>query len=278
MIELTINSYRYILREQANFPDGSVNVRLDNTIIRDLQPFQQLVMLSARLKCSDDIMKLLNVVDAIRQVNSTVRIQACIPYALYAQQDRKCREGEAISSKVFAKLINSCNFEHVILVDPHSDVFPALVENSRVLTVVDIFKQYLYNLPQDTLLVAPDAGARKRVEEVGLHFKLEILQGIKRRDKETGQIVEISIPGLRKKQVEGRNLLIVDDIALGAGSFLPYAKQLKEFNAKRVDLYVSHGIFNQGLCHIYYSGMDHIYTTDSYCTLESTDKITIFNV
>lgn len=280
MIKLFSKAREYIIRNLPNFPDGSINVNLSELL--GVVESEDYFVLQAHLRSSEDTVRLLLVVDAIKQINPFVELGLSLPYIPYQQQDRVCRVGEALSVKVFANLINSCNFKQVNIVDPHSDVASALINNCKIIPAVDIISQHIGKMlkKEQYTLIIPDVGASKRVQAIADHLELDTVQGMKIRDKQSGYIKEVQLllDGEGWAKVIGGNFLVVDDICLAGNTFIPYAQQLKRYGAGKVDLYVSHGIFNQGVEHLYKSGYDTIYTTDSFCTLKSTDNFIVFNI
>ncbi|MEO0413632.1 MAG: ribose-phosphate diphosphokinase, partial [Verrucomicrobiota bacterium] len=204
----------------------------------------------AFLTSSDEILKLMMVTDAIRRANSSAKIRLEIPYLPYARQDRVCNPGEALGVRVIADLINRLNFEQVVLFDPHSDVAGALIERVSIRSQEDLVRP-LVPLFSEVLpiLIAPDAGAEKKVLKVAQMMDdqtgviVEVLCASKRRDTRTGQISETTLHG----SVEGRPVLIIDDICDGGRTFIELAKVLKRQGATQIYLYVTHGIFSKGL-------------------------------
>jgi ribose-phosphate pyrophosphokinase len=105
-------------------------------------------------------------------------------------------------------------------------------------------------------------------------YRENIIQGNKKRDPETGGLSGFDYEG----DVKGKNLLIVDDIADGSGTFIGLAQKLLEGGAKEVRLYVTHGIFSKGVDFLLNNGISHIYTTDTYYRGESTENLTVFKI
>ena len=85
-------------------------------------------VITHRLTNSDKIMELLLATDALRRIGYN-KIALCIPYLPYARQDRVCVQGEPLSVKVFADIINAQKYKAVYILDAHSDVAPALINN-----------------------------------------------------------------------------------------------------------------------------------------------------
>ncbi len=231
--------------ETLKFPGGECHVRLDGRMLET-----RAVDVLAYLYNSDDIMNLLLCINAIRQNKPQSEIILTIPYLPYARQDRVCNRGEALSIKVMSDLINSLNCREVLIYDPHSEVTPALLKNCKV---VEMWWLVLKNLETtifdlNLTLVSPDAGAEKKVIKVAKELstedrKIEFICATKIRDTLTGNITSTKIYG----DVKGKNLIILDDICDGGRTFIELAKVLKEAGANDIYLYVTHGIFSQGL-------------------------------
>ena len=224
------------------FPGGEVNINIFSSVI-----------IEAALKSSDDVMELLLTVGALRRVNTNIKLDLVLKYFPYARQDRVCNPGEALSVEVFSSLVNSMKFERVEVWDIHNADSLALINN-----VVHISQSELLGKFPDTydFLVAPDAGARKKLEGTGI-----IVAG-KTRNPSTGEITGTVIKK-NEKLIEGSNLLIVDDICDGGRTFIELAKVLLEKGAASVDLYVTHGIFSKGLTPLYEAGISSILTANN---------------
>ncbi len=104
------------------FTGGEIHLSIANLF------FEGPAKIDARIKNSDDVMRLLLVTDALR-ANGCKKISLNLPYVPYARQDRRCNPGEAHSLKVFASLINAQHYRSVTVFDPHSDVVEALINN-----------------------------------------------------------------------------------------------------------------------------------------------------
>lgn len=251
------------------FKGGEVNVVLPDHFLKDAHHFEWRVTVTGHLLNSDLVMAFFLTIDALRRFNPTIKIHAVIPYLPYARQDRVCNSGEALSVGLFAKLLNTMELESVQLLDPHSDAAPALIHKSWIRTqsefVGEIITEKLLNLNTKNLwLVAPDAGAVKKTkalaEPLQRNFDIEgYITATKSRDLQSLEITQTRFDG----NVEGKNLLVVDDICDGGRTFIELGKILRERGCGELSLFVTHGIFSYGvdeLLKIY----DRIYTTDSF--------------
>jgi len=234
------------------------------------------VYMVAKLRSSKAVMQMLMLNDALRRAGAA-SIHAFIPYMPYARQDRVCNAGEPLSVKVMADLINSCKFDSVDIMDPHSDVTGALINNLDITDQSTIFTSYFSNelemKPHLYTLVSPDAGATKKIGAIARAMTCSVVEASKVRDTKTGHIVSTKVPD----NVTNHNCLIVDDICDGGRTFIELAKVLRAQGAKTVSLCVTHGIFSKGLSPLK-EHLDHIYTTDSICTIEPDDFLTVVGV
>lgn len=222
------------------FPGGEVHVSLpgfDSESARSVQ-------ISALLKSSSDVMRLLMVTDALRRLVGGIPIHLVMPYVPYARQDRVCNSGEAHGAKVFCDIINRQEYASVMILDPHSDVVTALLDRVFVQDASGPLSRVL-GLPafaEGVTFVAPDAGAQKRVYVLAKKLGVgRVLCADKVRDIKTGEIKSVVL----REEVPDGPLLVVDDICDGGRTFIELANAIPD--KSRLYLYVSHGIFSKGV-------------------------------
>ncbi len=236
-----------------------------------------LLSLVARIQSGTDLMKLVVATDAIKRSGEVWGINAIIPYWPGARQDR-AKYGEPLTAKVYADIINAQKYEMVTIVDPHSDVTPALIDNVNVVPVSDILKKIVGEYKYDTILI-PDAGATKRMfsyyfPDTEFNKGLTFVQCLKTRDTETGKLSGFRVVDEIPK---GASCLIVDDICDGGGTFIGLANELvktyKEKNTAllgKLGLYTTHGIYSKGIDPLLFSKdnldgvFDNVFCTDSF--------------
>lgn len=226
------------------------------------------VLITLRPSKLDDVFKLLLVCDALKR-KGIKDISLIISYLPFARQDRVMVEGEPLSVKVIADIINSCRFNAVGIFDPHSEVCLALINNSYAITNHKFVRECLLE-KSNYLIVSPDAGAYKKIFKLCqyLQYKEQIVLCNKLRDVSTGNIIETTCD---TSDFHGKDLYIIDDICDGGGTFILLAKELRKRNAGKINLIVSHGIFSKGNA---LDGIDNIYTTDSFKNSQP-NKITL---
>lgn len=249
------------------FSGGEVQVKLDASNLKFFTLAQQItIQIIARIQNSEELFRLALIKDAL--INKGVpssNLDLFLYYIPYARQDRICAEGEAFSLKVFTNFINSLNFAHVIVLDPHSDVSPALFNNVVVYSQLDVFRNWreLSNRVQKGCIFgSPDAGANKKTASVAKYFgHSEFIRADKLRDLSNGKILETIV---YCDDLKGRDVMMIDDLCDGGATFILLAEALKKKNAGKVILYVSHGIFSKGMATLLRAGIDEIWTTDSF--------------
>lgn len=244
------------------FSGGEEHVRFETFNAESLTRIEIL----ERATDSSKVMRLIVAVDALkRMTNESLPIELVIPYFPYARQDRVCVHGEALGASVMANIINSLGFSKVTVWDAHSDVSPALLKRVVNIPQINLLKKcddLVQRLSSgELILVSPDAGAAKKTIKIAETFggEPEVIQAQKVRNLKTGEIVKTEILG----DVKDKNVLITDDICDGGRTFIELAKALKEKGAKEVSLFVTHGIFSNGLS-VFDGLIERIYTTDSF--------------
>lgn len=224
---LTINNRNVV---KGLFPNNEV----DYIPISDILPWSTTVPHAGRsfnfklvFESNIDLFNLMVMSKAIddKYKNSVKNLR--IDFFPYEQMDREMPT-HLFSLKYIAQLINDCNFSSVEILDPHSNVLPALINNVTV-SYPPLCKIY-------DLFFYPDNGAAKKYSEL---YNKPYRFGNKRRNLDTGEIVSYDVIASRE-DIEGKKILIVDDLVMGGRTFTEAAKALKEMGAAQVDLHVTH--------------------------------------
>ena len=164
-----------------------------------------------------------------------------MPYIPNARQDRVKTPEDVFTLKYFAELLNSLEFSRVEVLDPHSSVSEALINNLYIYSPERYIQEVIDRMLNSTTVKGimafyPDEGSMKRYQGM---LNLPYAFGIKFRDWQTGKILGLEAAGM-VGDVKGRDILIVDDICSRGGTFLHSAKKLKELGANDIYLFVSH--------------------------------------
>lgn len=252
--------------EINRFPDGTL--RVDPNALENRQLIGTEATITWHYENNEEMVLLLFLTRHLQNSNCHI-VNLVMPYIPNARQDRVKRMSDVFTLKYFSEFINSLNFNTVTVLDPHSSVSEALI-NNIVIEKPDKYIQRVFNsvytYPEnkdkyDTLMAFyPDEGAMKRYSEnIGVPYVF----GIKRRNWSTGKIEGLDIAG-ETELIKGRNVLIIDDISSRGGTFYHSAKKLKELGANHIYLYITHcertildgEIFKSGL-------IDKVFTTNS---------------
>jgi len=254
-----------------SFPCGEEHVRIDHCAI-----INNPVKIVARLTNSTEIMRMVLLVDAVKNQflshGCIAEINLVIPYFPYARQDRVAVSGEPLSARVMASIVNQLECKTVTVLDPHSYVTEAVIKNLHVVNQSDCIGRSsdLLKIISDpsTILVAPDAGASKKIFSLSEDYsktqypasKVMVLD--KTRDPISGNITGMKY-SYGNSDISGKTVLIADDICDGGRTFIEAAKVLRDMGASKIILYVTHGVFTKGV-HVLFPYIDEIYTTNSY--------------
>jgi len=239
------------------FSGGEVHVRIQNP---DETPCL-LVEITARLHGPLGLMELLLLTDAVRRMSLGARIRLVCPYLPYARQDRVCAPGEALSLRVLADLINAQRYESVEVWDAHSDVAGAVLDRVILVPALNFVRKIdLLSASKRLVLVAPDAGALKKVSSIAKALDCPWVRADKTRDPRTGGITGTVV---YSDPIGERDFLIVDDICDGGRTFIALAEVLRPLTKGKIYLYVTHGIFSAGY-EALTASIDGIYTANSF--------------
>ena len=264
----------------SKFSGGEPHITLDLTTL----PYNTHVCIVTRLKKSHDIITLAAAVSALNHSGAVKEMSLLIGYIPGSRQDRLCNLGEALTSKVYADIINGMyNWQSIQVIDSHSDVSPALLDNCINVSNLYFTLKALKEIDVSSgVIVSPDAGANKKVHSVLMqlnsHYpdKFEMVRADKKRDLSTGQILETIVYA---DDLAGKECIIIDDICDGGRTFIELAKVLKDKGASSVILLVTHGIFSKGY-DVVLEHIDQIVTTNSFANLsdDDGDRISVIGI
>ena len=225
----------------GSFPDGTVLIKCDPTGRQKVGH----VKITWYYENDREFLALMYIVKHFR-ANGVDNIYLYMPYIPNARMDRVKNSEDVFTLKYFAELLNSLDLTRVEVLDPHSSVSEALIDNVMAISPRCYIEHVLGNImpnlrkihepDADILMFYPDEGSVKRYSGM---VKLPYAFGIKKRNWETGVIEGLDVAGA-VDQIAGRDILIVDDICSRGGTFYHSAKKLKEFGANDIYLYVSH--------------------------------------
>ncbi len=224
--------------EINHFEDGEISV----FVMEDVTNCDCVVIQSLSSNANNNLIEMVMISDALRRANAR-NIFAVVPYLGYMRQDRRCRVGEPISSKVITSIISSY-FDRVFVLDLHVPQIEAYFDVPVLnLSCFSSFIEDIKNIKgfsnENFVVVSPDVGASKkaRIYADELGCTLVIVEKIRRRANES-EIV--SVVG----EVRNKSLIIIDDIIDTGGTICNVARLLSEKGAKCIYMYASHAVFS----------------------------------
>ncbi|MCD6494002.1 MAG: ribose-phosphate diphosphokinase [Archaeoglobaceae archaeon] len=226
------------------FPDGEIYVKVED--------FDDTNVVVQSLNCNENVVSLMLLFDALNDTE----VVAVVPYMGYARQDKAFEDGEAISIRAIARLLESYASK-VVTVNIHSkdaaSHFSKLIDLDAMPIIGNYFKE------QDVVMLSPDFGSYERVKVAAKAANCEFDYLEKRRiDAET---VEIAPKNL---DVEGKDVLIVDDIISTGGTIVEATKILLKNGAKSVKAACVHAVLaNYALNKLYNAGVTEVIATDT---------------
>ena len=238
------------------FPDQEVFVKIDENI-RGKDVF---IVQPTCPPANDNLMELLIMMDAAKRA-SAQRITAVLPFYGYARQDRKDQPRVPITAKLVANLLTAAGANRVLTMDLHAPqiqgFFDIPVDH---LYASSVFYEYLKKFKdEDLVVVSPDMGGIKMAtayaDMLGAGFGF-----VAKRRVDASHVEATSVVG----DVNGKSVLIVDDLTETAGTVTAAAKILKEHGAKKVRAAISHAVLGEkGFERLREGVIDELITTNS---------------
>ena len=218
----------------SRFPDGEKLIRIED----DVRGRDCFVLQSTCKPVDEHLVELLIYLDCLRRASAR-RVTAVVPYFGYARQDRKDEGRVPITAKLVANLIGTAGADRVLAIDLHAHqlqgFFDIPVDH---LTGELVLSRYFRDMKIDSLtVVSPDVGNIKTAARYASHLGGDLAIVHKRRV--SGEHVEA---GELIGDVEGRNILMCDDIIATAGTICSAAELVKQRGAKKVYVGVTHGV------------------------------------
>ena len=258
----------------SQFSDGEFQPSFEETV-RGCDVF----IVQSTFPPSDNLMELLLLIDAAKRA-SAKEIIAVIPYFGFARQDRKDKPRVAIGAKLVANLLGSAGVTRIMTMDLHADqiqgFFDVPVDH---LYASSIFLPYIENLALPNLTIAaPDMGGSKRANSYAKFLKSDIVICYKQR-KKANEISSMTVIG----EVEGRDIVLIDDIVDTAGTLCKAADMMMEKGASSVRAVCTHPILSgNAYSNIEKSSISELVVTDTIPLRknheELTSKITVLSV
>jgi ribose-phosphate pyrophosphokinase len=241
----------------TRFPDGESRIRFEPTVEGD----DVVIVQTTGPPQNENLIQLLLMADNAKDLKAKT-ITAVVPYFAYARQDQRFRPGEAFSLKTIVTLLKTCGVERILTVNPHN---PAILKTMPIriqdLSAIPLLAQYYKN---KGFYNAVSLSLGKK----GLDMAIEannVLKGgynyiLTQRDRTTGVVTleEKTLP------IEGKDVIIFDDIISSGGTMIKAAAYVKGQSAKTVNVACVHPLLTEEVkSKILSAGADQIVATDS---------------
>ena len=221
--------------EKQGFSDGEFQISINETV-RGCDVF----IIQSTIPPSDNLMEMLLMIDAAKRA-SAHKIIAVIPYFGWARQDRKDKPRVAIGAKLVANMLVSAGVNRVMTMDLHADQIQGFFEVPvDHLFASTLFAPYLNSKKTDKLIIAaPDAGGSKRANAYAKYLDVDLALCYKQR-KKANKIESMTIIG----DVEGKDVVIIDDMIDTAGTLTMSAQLFMDHGAKSVSACCTHALLS----------------------------------
>ena len=239
----------------TKFSDGEFAVSYEESI-RGRDVF----LVQSTFPNSDNLMELLLMIDAAKRASART-INAVIPYFGWARQDRKDKPRVSIGAKLVADLLSVAGVNRVITMDLHADqiqgFFDVPVDHLYASGVILPYLQGLHL--EDLVIASPDVGGSKRANTYAKYLGCPLVLCNKTRAR-ANVVSTMQIIG----DVEGKNVVIVDDMVDTAGTITKAADLMKAAGAKTIRACASHCVMSGPASdRVQESALEEIVFTDS---------------
>ncbi len=260
------SGWRLIQSKVEQFPDGELYVR----VMGDVEGETVALIQSMALRPNDYLVEYLLMVDALRSLGAR-KILGVIPYVPYARQDARFNKGEALSMEVVAKLIERSGTEAIVTIDMHlhrlsdpSQVFGIPVVNLSAAPLLTRYVVENYGL-REPVVIGPDEEAEQWAREGASAIDAEYDVMEKVRKSATEVVIQP-----KKLDVEGRDVIILDDIISTGGTMVEAVKVLKKAGARRIIAACTHPLLvRRALEKILSEGAEDVVGTDTVASAVS---------
>ncbi len=254
----------------TDFSDGEFQPSFEETV-RGKDVF----IIQSTMPPADNLFELLLMVDAAKRASAR-KIIAVIPYFGFARQDRKDKPRVAIGAKLVANMLMAAGVNRLMTMDLHADqiqgFFEVPVDHLFASTI--FFREMQALNTGDLVIAAPDAGGAKRANSYAKKLDVGLALCHKSR-KKANEVSEMTVIG----DVEGKDVILVDDMCDTAGTLTKAADLFMEKGAKSVRAFCTHAILSgPAYERIENSSLTELIVTDTIPLKQQSSKIRVLSV
>ena len=255
--------------ELKKFSDGEMQ-----TIIHESVRGSYVFFISSTVPPADNLLELLLMIDAAKRASAGY-ITAVIPYFGYARQDRKDKPRVPISAKLMANILEAAGAHRIMTMDFHADQIQGFFDipvdhlKSEAIFIPYLEKQDLSNVT----FASPDVGGVKRARSYAKYFKRDLVICDKER-RIANEVAKITVIG----EVEGADVILIDDLADTAGTLSKASHAIMEKGAKSVRAICTHPVLSgKAYENIENSALTELIVTDTIPLKMQTEKIKVLS-
>lgn len=254
----------------VDFSDGEFQPSFEETV-RGMDVF----IVQSTMPPADNLFELLLMIDAAKRAYARKIIAIC-PYFGYARQDRKDKPRVAIGAKLVANMLMAAGVDRIMTMDLHADqiqgFFEVPVDHLYGSTIFYPEMERLNN--GNLIMAAPDAGGAKRANSYAKNLNTGLAICHKHR-KQANEVAEMTVIG----DVEGKDVILIDDMCDTAGTLTKAADLFIEKGAKSVRAFCTHAVLSgPAYERIEQSNLTELIVTDTIPLKQKSDKIRVMSV
>ncbi|NNE27711.1 MAG: ribose-phosphate pyrophosphokinase [Saprospiraceae bacterium] len=255
--------------EIKKFSDGEMQ-----PIINESVRGSYVFFISSTIAPADNLMEMLLMIDGAKRASAGY-ITAVMPYFGYARQDRKDKPRVPISAKLIANLLQAAGADRIVTMDLHADQIQGFFD-----IPVDHLKGEAIFMPflaqkdlSNVVFASPDVGGVKRARSYAKYFERDLVICDKVR-KVANRVESMTVIG----DVEGADVILVDDMADTAGTLCKAAQAILDKGANSVRALATHAVLSgKAYDNIENSVLSEVYVTDTIPLKRESDKITVLS-
>jgi len=254
----------------SRFSDGEIQPRFEESIRGS-----NIFLIQSTFAPADNLMELLLMIDAAKRA-SAAQIVVVIPYFGYARQDRKPAPRVSIGAKLIANLITAAGADRIVTMDLHAGQIQGFFDIPLDhLDASAVFLPYLRKLNLERLCVAsPDVGGSSRARKYAKQLGADLAIIDKHRER-ANEVASMRVIG----DVEGRHVVLVDDLIDTGGTLCKAANVLLEQGALSVRAAVTHPVLSgKAYENINNSRLEELLVTDTIPLKHQSEKIRVLTI
>jgi ribose-phosphate pyrophosphokinase len=240
--------------ETRKFPDGERYIRINGELNNDV-----IVVQSTGFPQDENLIELFLILKTLKEMDAD-NIKVIIPYFGYGRQEKSFNSGEAVSASVMAGLIEYCGASEIFSINLHEDGIRNLFNiPAHNLSAMPAIAEYIGHCIENPLILAPDKGALEFANSIARILKCD--SDYLEKTRISPEKVETQTKNL---DVEGRDVVIIDDIISTGGTIVNASQMLRKNGASRIMVSCVHPILvGDALLKIFAAGVDEVIGTNT---------------